>query len=100
MHWIAWAMIIVSELNASRNTSGSGSSANSASTPTTPLSTSKGAPTKTLMLSRRAHARSWGLDLRKSVVADQFRYGQVLAAMVVGCFLFVLQTRVLKGQPS
>jgi membrane protein len=47
-----------------------------------------------------AHARSWGLDLRKSVVADQARYAEVLAAMVVGCFLFVLQTRELRGDPA
>jgi len=47
-----------------------------------------------------AHARSWGLDLRKSVVADQMRYAEVLAAIVVGVFLFVLQTRALRGQPS
>ena len=47
-----------------------------------------------------AHARSWGLDLRKSVVVDQARYAEVLAAIVVGVFLFVLQTRVLRGQPS
>ena len=47
-----------------------------------------------------AHARSWGLDLRKSVVVDQVRYAEVLAAIVVGVFLFVLQTRVLRGQPS
>jgi membrane protein len=47
-----------------------------------------------------AHARSWGLDLRKSVVVDQVRYAEVLGALVVGVFLFVLQTRVLRGQPS
>ena len=47
-----------------------------------------------------AHARSWGLDLRKSVVADQARYAEVLAALVVACFLFVLQTRELRGDPS
>ena len=47
-----------------------------------------------------AHARSWGLDLRKSVVVDQVRYAEVLAAIVVGVFLFVLQTRVLRGQPT
>ena len=46
------------------------------------------------------HARSWGLDLRKSVVVDQVRYAEVLAAIVVGVFLFVLQTRVLRGQPA
>jgi membrane protein len=47
-----------------------------------------------------AHARSWGLDLRKSVVVDQIRYAEVLGALVVAVFLFVLQTRVLRGQPS
>jgi membrane protein len=47
-----------------------------------------------------AHARSWGLDLRKSVVVDQVRYAEVLAAIVVGVFLFVLETRALRGQPS
>ena len=47
-----------------------------------------------------AHARSWGLDLRKSVVADQARYAEVLAAMVVGVFLFVIQSKELKGDPS
>jgi membrane protein len=47
-----------------------------------------------------AHARSWGFDLRKSVVADQARYAEVLAAMVVGVFLFVIQTKELKGDPS
>jgi uncharacterized BrkB/YihY/UPF0761 family membrane protein len=47
-----------------------------------------------------AHARSWGLDLRKNVIADQARYAEVLAAMVVGVFVFVLQTRELKGDPS
>jgi membrane protein len=36
-------------------------------------------------------ARSWGLDLRKA---------EVLAAMVVGVMLFVVQTRELRGQPS
>jgi membrane protein len=47
-----------------------------------------------------AHARSWGIDLRKSVVADQARYAEVLGAIVVAVFLFVLQTRALKGDPS
>ena len=46
------------------------------------------------------HARSWGIDLRKKVVVDQARYAEVLAAIVVGVFLFVLQTRVLRGDPS
>jgi len=47
-----------------------------------------------------AHARSWGIDLRKSVVADQARYAEVLAALVVVAFLFVLQTKELRGEPS
>ncbi len=47
-----------------------------------------------------AHARSWGLDLRKSVVVDQARYAEVLAALVVASFLFVLQTRELRGEPA
>ena len=47
-----------------------------------------------------AHARSWGLDLRKSVVVDQARYAEVLAALVAGVFLFVLQTKELRGSPS
>ena len=46
------------------------------------------------------HARSWGIDLRKKVVVDQARYAEVLAAVVVGVFLFVLQTRVLRGDPA
>ena len=45
-------------------------------------------------------ARSWGIDLRKSVIADQARYASVLAAMVLGVILFVLQTRALRGDPS
>ncbi len=46
------------------------------------------------------HARSWGIDLRKSVIADQARYVEVLGALVVAVFLFVLQTKELRGQPS
>ncbi len=47
-----------------------------------------------------AHARSWGLDLRKSVVVDQARYAEVLAALVAGVFLFVLQTKELRGDAA
>ena len=47
-----------------------------------------------------AHARSWGLDVRKRVIADQARYAQVLAALVVAAFVFVLQTKELQGGPS
>ena len=47
-----------------------------------------------------AHARSWALDLRKSAIADQARYAEVLAAMVVGAILFVFQGKALEGDPS
>jgi membrane protein len=46
------------------------------------------------------HARSWGLDLRKSVVTDQVRYLEVLGALFAMTLLFVLQTRALRGDPS
>jgi len=47
-----------------------------------------------------AHARSWGFDLRKRALADQARYAEVLAAMVIGVCLFVVQTNQLQGDPS
>ncbi len=47
-----------------------------------------------------AQARSWGIDLRKSVIADQARYAEVLAAMVIGAILFVIQAKELTGDPS
>jgi membrane protein len=47
-----------------------------------------------------AHARSWALDLGKSVIVDQARYAEVLAAMIVGAVLFLFQGRELKGDPS
>jgi membrane protein len=47
-----------------------------------------------------AHARSWGIDLRKSVVADQARYAEVLAVLVLAVFLYVIQTKELRGDPS
>jgi membrane protein len=46
------------------------------------------------------HARSWGLDLRKSAVIDQLRYLEVLGALFVMTLLFVFQTRALRGDPS
>jgi uncharacterized BrkB/YihY/UPF0761 family membrane protein len=46
------------------------------------------------------HARSWGLDLRKSVVADQVRYLEVLGGVFLLTLLFVLQTKALRGDPS
>jgi membrane protein len=47
-----------------------------------------------------AHARSWGLGLRKSVVMDQIRYLEVLGAIAVMMLLFVLQTKWLLGRPA
>ncbi len=46
------------------------------------------------------HARSWGIDLDRSVLADQARYVEVLVALVLGAALFVAQTRALRGEPS
>jgi membrane protein len=45
-------------------------------------------------------ARSWGIDLRKRVIADQANYASVLAALVFGVVLFVVQTKALRGEPS
>ncbi len=47
-----------------------------------------------------AHARSWGIDLRKSAILDQARYAEVLGAMVLGAILFVFQGKELRGEPS
>ncbi len=47
-----------------------------------------------------AHARSWAIDLGKSVIADQARYAEVLAAMVLGAILFVFQAKELRGDPA
>ena len=44
-----------------------------------------------------AHARSWGIDLAKSVLADQARYVEVLSALVLGAALFVVQAKALTG---
>jgi len=46
------------------------------------------------------HARSWGLNLRKTVIADQSRYLAVLGALIVMSILFLLQTRALRGDPA
>ncbi|HTZ05979.1 MAG TPA: YhjD/YihY/BrkB family envelope integrity protein [Gaiellaceae bacterium] len=46
-----------------------------------------------------AHARSWGIDLRKSVIADQSRYLAVLGALAVLTLLFVVQAHALQGHP-
>jgi membrane protein len=47
-----------------------------------------------------AHARSWGLDLRKNALLDQSLYYGILAVLALMTFVFVLQTRALKDSPS
>ena len=42
------------------------------------------------------HARSWGIDLGKSVLADQARYVEVLVALVLGAALLVGETKALQ----
>ena len=46
------------------------------------------------------HARSWGIDLGKSVLADQARYVEVLLALVIGAALLIGETKALRGEPS
>jgi membrane protein len=46
------------------------------------------------------HARSWGLDLRKSAVVDQIRYLEVLGAVFVMTLLFVIQSKELQGDAA
>jgi membrane protein len=46
------------------------------------------------------HARSWGMDLRKQAVVDQFRYVEVLGALFLLTALFVVQTKALRGDPA
>jgi len=47
-----------------------------------------------------AHARAWGLDLRKARIADQWRYLRVLLAILGAILLYVLEVRELRGEPS
>lgn len=46
------------------------------------------------------HARSWSIDLRKRVVADQVRYAEVLGAMAVLTCVYTLQTKALRGDAA
>jgi membrane protein len=47
-----------------------------------------------------AHARSWGLDLRKSALLDQGTYYGIIVALVVMTAVYVVQTRALRNSPS
>jgi uncharacterized BrkB/YihY/UPF0761 family membrane protein len=47
-----------------------------------------------------AHARSWGIDLRKNVLVDQLRYFEVVGGVFVLTLLFVVQSNALRSLPS
>jgi uncharacterized BrkB/YihY/UPF0761 family membrane protein len=47
-----------------------------------------------------AHARAWGLDLRKARIRDQARYVQILLALLGMIFLWALQGKLLRGEPA
>ena len=47
-----------------------------------------------------AHARSWGLDARGGVIADQVRYAASLFVLLAGLLVFLAQTKLLDGRPS
>jgi membrane protein len=47
-----------------------------------------------------AHSRSWGIDLSANWLTDQMRYVAALLVLLGLLALYVLQTRVLRGQPS
>ena len=47
-----------------------------------------------------AHAKAWGLDLRKARIMDQARYLQVLLAILLAILLYAIQGKVLEGEAS
>jgi hypothetical protein len=47
-----------------------------------------------------AHARSWHIDVGKPQFLDQARYMMALAAPLGLFLIYIVQTRVLHGQPS
>jgi len=47
-----------------------------------------------------AHARSWRIDLGKPRLTDQARYLSVLFALLALLLLYMLQTKLLGGQPA
>jgi uncharacterized BrkB/YihY/UPF0761 family membrane protein len=47
-----------------------------------------------------AHARAWGLDVRKARIADQARYFYVLLAMLVAILLYGIEGKELAGKAS
>jgi uncharacterized BrkB/YihY/UPF0761 family membrane protein len=47
-----------------------------------------------------AHARAWGLDVRKARIADQARYLYVLLALLGAILLYAVEGKVLQGKAS
>ncbi len=47
-----------------------------------------------------AHARAWGLDLRKAKIMDQARYLNVLLAILLAILLYAVEGKVLRDRPS
>ena len=47
-----------------------------------------------------AHARAWGLDLRKAKIMDQARYLQALLAILLAILLYAIEGKVLQDRPS
>ncbi len=47
-----------------------------------------------------AHARAWGLDVRKARIADQARYFYVLLAILVAILLYAVEGKALQGKAS
>ncbi len=47
-----------------------------------------------------AHAKAWGLDMRKARIMDQARYFYVLLALLVAILLYAVEAKVLAGHPS
>jgi hypothetical protein len=47
-----------------------------------------------------AHARAWGIDLRKARIRDQARYAEVLLAILAAIMAYVIEGKLLQDQPS
>lgn len=47
-----------------------------------------------------AHARAWGIDLRKARIRDQARYAEILLVLLGMIFLWTLQGKLLRGEPA
>jgi membrane protein len=47
-----------------------------------------------------AHARSWRLEFRKGLISDQARYAAVFLVLLGLVFLYLLESKLLAGEPS